>query len=32
MSALKAKKLTNLEEDYRIFEEFVFHNTDEATK
>lgn len=28
MTALKAKKLANPEEEYEIFEEFVFHNTD----
>jgi len=27
MTALKAKKLANSEEEYEIFEEFVFHNT-----
>jgi hypothetical protein len=30
MSALMAKKLCNSEEEYEIFEEFVFHNLDEA--
>jgi hypothetical protein len=30
MSALMAKKLCNTKEEYEIFEEFVFHNLDEA--
>jgi hypothetical protein len=30
MSALMAKKLCNSEEEFEIFQEFVFHNNDEA--
>jgi hypothetical protein len=30
MSALMAKKLCNSPDEYEIFEEFVFHNLDEA--
>lgn len=32
MSALMAKKLCNTEDEYEIFEEFVFHNLDEAVE
>jgi hypothetical protein len=32
MTALTAKKLCVSEDEYQIFEEFIFHNTDSATK
>ena len=31
MTALKAKKLARSDEEFEIFEEFVFHNTDKLT-
>lgn len=31
MTALMAKKLCNSEEEFEIFQEFVFHNMDEAS-
>jgi hypothetical protein len=30
MSSLTAKKLCNTEEEYQVFEEFIFHNMDLA--
>ena len=32
MTALKAKKLARDEDEFEIFEEFVFHNTDNLTE
>jgi len=32
MTALLAKKLCNSPEEFEIYEQFVFHNMDEATE